>query len=240
MAKGSSDKEILRREYETAQKRLEQQSATMDSFAENGYQMLRILLLLTGALVTLGSTFQEEFVKEVVTNQQCVFMASLLGCISVGQLAKFALMFLGLSIVSYGIAAGKEARGIGSICTKDDITRTIESASTEQEHLSERLQRYRSRIDDNDAVIDFTEGLLAFGGTCLILSLVPMLFVSYTAATGTTFSSELVILIVALLVGRFLIQLRKLPNRYLLAEGMLSVYLLKLHPNRENTDSDAD
>jgi len=80
MTEEKPDKEVLRQKYETAQKRLEQQSANMDSFAENGYQMLRILLLLTGVLVTLGSAFQGGFVTEVFNNQQCVFAGILLGC----------------------------------------------------------------------------------------------------------------------------------------------------------------
>jgi len=161
------------------------------------------------------------------------------GVFSVGQLAKIALLCLGMSIVSYGIAAGKEARGLGSICTEEDVSRTVDSPSSEQDYLSERLRRYRNRIDDNDAVIHFVEGILASGGSFLILSVIAMIFTSDTITTGANFGTVSVIFGIAALVGFFLLQFRHLPDRYLLAEGMLSLYLLKWVRNSD-TESDTD
>lgn len=172
----------LRDEYENAKKRLAQQRSTLQAFSEEGQRMLRIIFVFIGLLLTAMSAYGAGRLGQVGIIERCVVVAG--RCPTIGSSSVLAVLLLSSSAILHGII-GREAKAIQTIGTPEDLSDLIDNPQpgTESYHL-DRLKRYRSRIANNDRVIDVLESYLALGKASLALGIALITGVGFAVALG--------------------------------------------------------
>ncbi|WP_152418342.1 hypothetical protein [Halorubrum aidingense] len=204
----------LREEYTNAKTRLEQQRNVLDSFAKEGRQTLRIILVFVGLLFSAITVVSSLLDPNQIVPSSCGVYLLPSWCVSLFRMLIFSGLGLAISAICHG-TIGTEARAIGSVGTSGDIEAVITSEDMdEQAYLLERLSSYQKRIQRNNGVIQFLETVLAMGKIALFIGIIGL-----TATGVAIISGPIRWYIIPAFIVIFLLLLvflgRALPDEYL-------------------------
>jgi hypothetical protein len=198
----------LRDEYENAKERLDQQVQTFRTFANEGQSMLRITLIFIGLILTALTALGPDVANQLFGSGNCAVNIPSRSCLSINIVTLVSGLLLGFSALAHGMVSGNEARAVAGKAEISDI-QSAQTIQSEEEYLRERLNRYETRIVQNDRYLRFLEQVLAFGKIFMISSIVGLIAVAKAVTTGPIPSSitvtvVLLVLTVSVIIIRFL------------------------------------
>lgn len=219
---GNGNLEAMRLEYDNAKERLNHQSAQINELGNQGLKMLRVALVTVGLLVTIATGVKTGSVEIGLQPARCVLFEGEI-CGTVGHVATFTVVMMTGSTLLFASSTGPEIRGIGSVADPEEVGRSIDGYATERQYLAERLNRYQSKIADNEQVIDAIETLAALGGASFALGLIGLVLLGM-ATVQVTLTGPMILVILLGLVGFYRFIGSRFPDSYLKAEGVGPVF----------------
>lgn len=142
----SGRQRILMLEYETAKETIDTQIDIVGKIGDRAARMLRITLLITGAIITaIAYTGFQEFSR--------IYASSLLNAFLI--MSTVGLLFIGIFfLISVSV-------GIGTLLkytsTPEDIDKLVSNTEPNQRFLEEKLKSYGERISYNQQVLEASQ-----------------------------------------------------------------------------------
>ena len=180
---------MLRFEYENAKQRLITQQDTIKSFSKEGARYLRLILVLIGVPIAVLGALDPTTLSSVgnlVLSDTCMFDEP--PCISIKYVSIAGSIGLLTSSMANIVAGGYEAYNVRNVSNPNDLHETISSEESLSEHLKNRIQGYKSRIEYNDQLIFSLDRILMIGKLALLFTIITISMIAYRLLVGTTVS----------------------------------------------------
>ena len=120
-----------------------------------------------------------------------------------------------ISLILNGLASANEVIGLRTYGLSEDINDILEGeeVQTEYSYLTERLDRYKERIEDNSELVGFMDFVLGIGKVTLLFSIFIAVSTIAAALTGPINVFLFTGVLVCILIGVVWMD-RKLPSGY--------------------------
>lgn len=207
---------IFEKETQDAQERLKQQQATIKEFSREGLKMLRILLLMIGTPAAIIGALQPntlaDISSQILSSRGAIEAAGV--SLSMNLVAGVTGFVFTMSIVSNVVAAGYEERGIHNLSNPEDLSEVLNGSPDSEKYYRSKLEKYKSRIEYNDSVLNGFETILTVGKATAVISIYGIVTILYVILTDSPVGLGWAATAALILLGPAAVTLWSLPNKY--------------------------